>query len=381
MSNLGYYVSLLEDQRRIAFFARAIEAVVRPGDHVVEVGSGLGTYALLAARAGARIVSAIDRDPVAMALAREIGVERISGGRVRLIEAPAEQVTLDEPADVVIFEDFGSFIVRPGLRRVFRHVKERLARPGARWVPPEIEVVLAPEDYPLRTLDPARPGALPFPSDSIAILRKRALNDPTMVDFKPEWMVAPGVAAGSVRMSGDLPARLTFAAATRAARDAEIRGLTAWMRVHGAPGEVLDNSPAEPRPSWRVQILPFEEPVRVARGESIDLWLEAVHGPGPDAVLLRWGARTPAGARESSSTNALPGDLPTLLRGSPEHVPVAVPSSATVSRILAEVDGSNTVAEIARRVYASPGSAVPDAEAAQALVLDVLERLRGVAAR
>jgi len=41
----------------------------QPGDKVLEVGTGLGTYAFFAAQAGAGHVWAVDRDPVIHAAA------------------------------------------------------------------------------------------------------------------------------------------------------------------------------------------------------------------------------------------------------------------------------------------------------------------------
>ena len=75
MPGVDYYADLLRDRRRIDAFLQAIAAVVRPGDHVLDVGSGLGTFARAAARAGARRVTAIEADPTAAALARELGLD------------------------------------------------------------------------------------------------------------------------------------------------------------------------------------------------------------------------------------------------------------------------------------------------------------------
>ena len=43
---------------------QAIEAAVRPGNVVVDLGSGPGFFALIACRAGARRVYAIDLDEI-----------------------------------------------------------------------------------------------------------------------------------------------------------------------------------------------------------------------------------------------------------------------------------------------------------------------------
>jgi len=93
----------LKDEPRTLAFRQAIEAVVRPGMRVVDVGSGTGILALFAAAAGASEVHAVEIDPMLAAAIRQTAECNGFGEVIRVVEADAAGAELPV-ADVVIAE-------------------------------------------------------------------------------------------------------------------------------------------------------------------------------------------------------------------------------------------------------------------------------------
>ena len=133
LEEFDYHYRMLADATRVEAYRQAISKAVRPGDHVVEIGTGSGILAVLAAQAGAR-VTAIERYPV-LNLARQVAQHSGMADRITLIRGRADQVTLPRRGDVLISEIVGNRILNEGLLEATLDARQRLLRPGARMIP------------------------------------------------------------------------------------------------------------------------------------------------------------------------------------------------------------------------------------------------------
>src|SRR5438552_2508186 len=96
-SILDQHRALLADSVRTNAFAEAIARVVRPGDVVLDLGSGSGVLAILAARAGARKVFAIEQGHMAD-VATMVVANNGCRDRVEVLHARSHDVDLPERA-------------------------------------------------------------------------------------------------------------------------------------------------------------------------------------------------------------------------------------------------------------------------------------------
>jgi len=144
---IGLHAMLLDDARRTRAFSRALQEVVRPGDVVADLGAGTGILSLLALRAGAARVYAVEKSPVASlarALARENGV----ADRLTVIRGRAKDVRLPERVDVVVTEMLGMFVFDEGLLELASDARRRFLRKDGRIIPSHVRVMAAPAAAP-----------------------------------------------------------------------------------------------------------------------------------------------------------------------------------------------------------------------------------------
>ena len=141
------HVAMLDDRRRTDSFLAGVRAVVRPGDVVVDLGTGTGLLAVAAAQAGASRVYAIERTgigAVAEASFRANGY----GDRIRLITGTSLDVKLPERADVLVGELIGNDPLDEHIIQYIADARRRLLKPAARLVPSRLQVLALPVAVP-----------------------------------------------------------------------------------------------------------------------------------------------------------------------------------------------------------------------------------------
>lgn len=294
MSGLAYYARLLrEGASRIGAFRSAIDHAVGPGDRVLDVGTGLGTFAFFAARAGAGEVWAVDRDPV-VHLARELGAVNDPRGAVRFRHGALSDVDIPGQFDVVLFEDFPVSLVDPATHRLLREVGELLGPDGV-LLPDAARLSMAPVtlEGPDARGNPTAGGEVSFGLD-LGLLRSRLANEPRQAHL-PEHVLRgrPVSSAPLPLLPPPTAAHLALTGSWMAASPGRVDALLVWFDLHLPGAGWISNAPGPAAEPWGQLVLPVDPPVSVAAGGR----LEAEAGPeaGEDGAPGWWWWRVHAG--------------------------------------------------------------------------------------
>lgn len=94
----------LHDTARTRLWKEAIEQTVKPGDVVIDAGSGTGILGLFAAKAGAKKVYCIELHPRFVKLITHLAERNGMQDVIEVIHGDATKVELPEQADVLICE-------------------------------------------------------------------------------------------------------------------------------------------------------------------------------------------------------------------------------------------------------------------------------------
>jgi protein arginine N-methyltransferase 1 len=134
---------MLHDDRRTNDYLSAIAAGVRPGDVVVDIGTGNGVLAVAAARAGARHVYAVEATDIADVAEEVFAVNGVSD-RITVVRGWSRNIELPERADVLVTETIGSEPLEEDILGAVLDARRRLLRPGALMIPRRLTLQARP---------------------------------------------------------------------------------------------------------------------------------------------------------------------------------------------------------------------------------------------
>lgn len=370
---LDEHRAYLADVTRLGAFERAIAATVRPGDIVIDLGSGTGILGLLAARAGAARVYAIEETSLS-GLAREIAAANGLSDRVEVVRGWSTWVTLPEKADVLVTDQIGQFGIEAGLFEYLPDARRRLLKAGARTIPRAITWRLAPvESAALRE-------ALAFWREPRAGFNFSAVARPAgasgyPAQLNPQALLAPAGAlasspADALPASGLIEGDVTFVVH----RAGMLDGLGGWFVAELAPGVSLTNAPDSSERIKRQQVVLPTGPVAVSPGDRVRARVRF----RPTTLMVDWQVTVTdahgverAKDRRSTFEGMLiaPEDLAVK---SPTARPLLSRRGAARRSVLNLCDGSRTVGEIEAELKQEYPDILNTDEEAAAFLAEVL---------
>lgn len=147
--SLTFHELMLADTTRVNSFKRAIEQIGRKHPNLVclDIGSGIGTLALLCAKFGyAKQVYAIEQNSSILELSKEVAKAQGKGvsNKIQFLHGKSFDLNLPEKAGLLVTETIGNFGVEEGLVSLLNDAKKRFLHKDATIVPSELEFFAAP---------------------------------------------------------------------------------------------------------------------------------------------------------------------------------------------------------------------------------------------
>lgn len=350
MSEILEHLYLLRSRRRIAAYRRALRAVVRPGDVVLDAGCGTGILGFLALRAGAARMIGVDRHPVVL-LARELAKRNGLADRATFVLGSLPDVDLPQRATLMVSDLIGhggidarAFRILGGTQR--RHLAERARQVpsgGVYWITP----VRAPRIH--RRLVDWTGG---FDGLDLGLVGRFAVHRGYQL-FEPVRAVGPAVEIGRLSFArldrGVFP--IEWTAEVRVTSPGVVHGVRWDYGLELAPGVLMGSRSRVGRQPF---FFPFDPAPAVRRGDRLRVtFVFSADHNWSWTMEQRRGGRVCARAMHAGAlASFLPLEQAELVPSWRPHAPAEL---AEVCWRIARMDGTRTLADLAREWAAQDG--------------------------
>lgn len=364
---------MILDHGRTGAYAEAIAKSIRPDDVVLDIGSGSGILALLAAKAGAKKVYAVELTAMAEVIkenARANGLE----DRVEVVRSPLEELAVGdllEPPTVIVSEVLGHFAPDEHGHRLYR-IARKHAVPEPRLIPGSYRVYLSIAHLPSLASELAQL------EDCYGVrlvgLVERLRSRPVMARVSPEQLLAPEASTGTCSFMDPRPE--VFEATVVPGASGPANAIVASFESDLAPGIMLSTRPSAQATHWNQLALPLVPELSCEKGRAVTIRvrprLVTAYGSWVWSVLSGEQTRGGDAMRALTATNMaeLASQLGLRLREQPHF---------TVSRRLrafgAILDGGVSpagIGELARKLQKAMPDEFPDTTDATDEVLALL---------
>lgn len=270
----GWHIPMINDDERNAAYERALARAVTPDSLVLEIGTGSGLVAMMAARAGARHVVTCEAVPILAQVAQETVARNGFADRITVLSKRSTQVQLGadmpEKADVFVSELINIGMLAPNMLPIIQHARANLVKPAAKIIPQAAVVwgVLIQCDH-LANINPVRAIA-GFDMGAFDVFRSPGY---AQIDLGAD---PHRVLSGRVRLL-DFDFRTAMKTedlrpmAITASRAGTCHGVSFWFDLM-LDDDVTYRSESRSRTNhWKQAIHFFPEPVAVEEGDRLDV--------------------------------------------------------------------------------------------------------------
>lgn len=275
-AGLSEHEEMLSDSVRVDAYHQAIHRNIREGDVVLDLGTGSGLLAFMAAKAGASKVYAVEHSEF-IDVAREIAKHN-DISNIEFVQANSREFTPPEKVDVVLHEQMGDELFNENMLENLLDLRDRVLAPGGRILPARFQLFVEPVSFH-ESMRVRRFWNIDLPDGIDLSGTERSYTAARFDTGRTEQLwVRPGAAEqtmgppepildfdlATLESAATLP--VDHVVAREATSDMIIDGLCVWFTTAFDDATTLSTSPLAAPTSWGNRMFRVDE--AVSAGES-----------------------------------------------------------------------------------------------------------------
>ena len=268
-----WHAAMLNDAPRAEAFDRAIRRAVKPGMHVLDIGTGTGLLAMMAARAGAGRVTACESigalADVAETIIKNSRLKDIVNVIVKSSDA-LDSAEMNGRADLLVAEILDAGLLSEGVLRSFADARARLLEPGAPVIPQAATVHAVPVECEALYAERRVGTVAGFDLSPFNALAPRLYLQADLRRYDWRALAAPvPVFSFDFRSATPAPEERTIPVAATADGSAQL--IAFWFTLALDDETTLSTAPDAPATHWQQAVYALDAPIPVRAGQALRL--------------------------------------------------------------------------------------------------------------
>ena len=293
-AGLAEHEAMLSDSVRVEAYHQGIHANVKPGDVVLDLGTGTGLLAFMAAKAGASKVYAVEHSEF-IDVAREIA-EYNDITNIEFVQRNSREFTPPEKIDVILHEQMGDELFNENMLENLIDLRDRVLAPGGRILPAHFQLFVEPVSFHVskrvrRFWNIELPDGIDLSATERSYTAARYDTGRTEQLWVPKGAVEATMGTPEPVLDFDLTSlesieslQIDHVVARQTQADMIVDGLCVWFTAGFDETTTLSTSPLAPATHWGNRMFRVDEEVTAGEARRWHLHLGNIVDPATWSV-------------------------------------------------------------------------------------------------
>lgn len=271
-SKLGAHQTMLEDKSRLESYNTALKSFIIPKKSVViDIGTGTGILAMMAAKLGAKHVHAIEAGKIANIAEKIISDNKLSS-KITVHKSLSSEVNINDKADIIVSETMGFTGLEEGIVDIFREALLKFGHRDTKIIPSKVKVSLVPVSDGTVQNEILNFWSIPIHNFDYSYIQNLATNNIFSRQLiseneylsDPEEVYALDLSDKAKNLNEETKEFLI-------GRNDTLYGFSGWFTVDLTDQIVLSSSPQNKLNHWQQFFIPIKKPVFVNTNDTVKI--------------------------------------------------------------------------------------------------------------
>lgn len=351
-------------------YYEALRQVITPNSVVLNLGAGLGTLGLMAAKLGATRVYLVESEAI-VHVAKDIAQQNGYGDRITCLQGTIEEVDLPEPVDVIISVFIENFWLQEDLLPSLFYARDKYLKSCGVMIPSAATI----ESVPISAPEIYQKNIACWSESNFGIDHSEARKYASQAIYFTRSALAQAqyLAKPATVLS------LDFYQAHSSDCDVEVLYKIAESGLcHGWAScfsiklgkQCLSTAPQQPLLPWSSAFLPLDPPLEMEQETKVSFKLQR-----PALGDWSWRVAAETGRQQHSTFFSSPLSLKALKQKSPDYQPQLSTRGEAALYVLAHSDGSRSIQQLSKKIIKDYPQLFPQPETALNFVYSLVSSM------